>query len=96
MFSFWSRPPLATFPTMRLGTTSTAHSTLLQAEFQTLLDKGAIEIPEDPSSLGFYSRLFLVPKPNQHWRVVINLSLLNEYIKILKFRMDTPQRSIHP
>ena len=38
------------------------------------------------SSLGFFSRLFLVPKPNKQWRPVIDLSLLNNYIRYLRSR----------
>ena len=55
---------MATFPTVHSGTSNPDLNSLLQAEFQTLLDKGAIEIPEDKSSPGFYSKLSLVPKPN--------------------------------
>ena len=41
-------------------------------------------------SLGFYSRLFLVPKPHQRWRPVIDLSRLNTFLHIEKFKMETP------
>ena len=37
------------------------------------------------------SRLFLVPKPSNHWRPVTDLSFLSDFIKILKFKMDIPQ-----
>ena len=89
--SFWSQPPFATYPSVHSSTSNPECNSLLQADFQTLLDKGAIEIPEDKSSPGFYSRLFLVPKPNQQWRPVIDLSLFNNYIRIPRFKMDTPK-----
>ena len=78
--SFSSRPPLAPFPTVCSGTASPERNNLLRSEFQTLLDKGAVEIQEDRSSPGFYSRLFLVPKHNHQLSPVIDLSLLNNYI----------------
>ena len=31
----------------------------------------------DPSSLGFYNCLFLVPKPNNKWYPILDLSALN-------------------
>ena len=42
-------------------------------------------------SLSFYSRLFLVPKPHQRWRPVIDLSRLNTFLHIEKFKMETPE-----
>jgi len=55
-----------------------------------MLDKGALERVRDPQSKGFYSRLFLVPKPDNKWRPVIDLSSLNIIVKIPRFKMDTP------
>ena len=90
--SFWQPPPLFRFPTACSGTDSPHKNSLLQAEFQSLLSKGAIEIPEDQGSPACFSRLFLVPKPDGSWRSVIDLSLLNHFIKIPKFKMDTSQK----
>ena len=58
---------------------------------QSLLSKNAIERVENVKSLGFYSRLFLVPKPHQRWRPVIDLSRLNTFLHIEKFKMETPE-----
>ena len=46
---------------------------------------------ENVKSLGFYSCLFLVPKPHQRWRPVIDLSRLNTFLHIEKFKMETPE-----
>ena len=46
---------------------------------------------ENVKSLGFYSRLFLVPKPHQRWRPVIDLSRLNTFLHVEKFKMETPE-----
>ena len=58
---------------------------------QSLLSKNAIERVENVKSLGFYSRLFLVPKPHQRWRPVIDLSRLNTFLHVQKFKMETPE-----
>ena len=41
-------------------------------------------------SLRFYSCLFLVPKPHQRWRPVIDLSRLNAFLLVERFKMETP------
>ena len=46
---------------------------------------------ENVKSLGFYSRLFLVPKPHQRWRPVIDLSRLNTFLLVERFKMETPE-----
>ena len=63
----------------------------LWASIQHLLQKGAVEVVHTPESLGFYSHLFLVPKPGNHWRPVIDLSSLKKFLAIPKFKMETPE-----
>ena len=46
---------------------------------------------ENVKSLGFYSRLFLVPKPHQRWRPVIDLSRLNIFLLVQWFKMEIPE-----
>ena len=43
------------------------------------------------TSLGFFNRLFLVPKPNNKWRRILDLSKLNLFLKTEKFKMETPE-----
>ena len=88
---FHTQPPVSRTPLVRSGSTNPDKNKLLTQQFQILLDKGAIEVVQKPSTPGFYSRLFLVPKPNGEWRPVIDLSSLNDFLLIPKFRMDTPQ-----
>ena len=66
----------------------------LWTSIQDLLQKGAVEVVHTPESLGFYSRLFLVPKPGNRWRPVIDLSSLNKFQAIPKFKMETPRASL--
>ena len=40
------------------------------------------------SSLAFYNRLFLVPKPNKKWRPILDLSQLNVFLNTGTFKME--------
>ena len=42
-------------------------------------------------SLGFYNRLFIVPKPNHKWQQILDLSALNRFLKVKTFKMKTPE-----
>ena len=55
-----------------------------------LIVKGAVELAPLPSP-GFYSRLFVVWKTSGSWRPAIDLSLLNCFVDVSDFRMDTIQ-----
>ena len=55
-----------------------------------LIAKGAVELTPLPSP-GFYSRLFVVWKTSGSWRPVIDLSLLNHFVDVSHFRMETIQ-----
>ena len=46
---------------------------------------------ENQNSLGFYNRLFLVPKPNNRWRPILDLSTLNTFLNTGTFKMETPE-----
>ena len=50
-----------------------------------------MERVQNPKSLGFFNRLFLVPKPNNKWRPILDLSKLNLFLKVEKFKMETPE-----
>ena len=84
-----SPPPLSrtpvSFPTYRAGS---PRAQALRQEVEGMLAKGALEIARDPGP-GFYSCLFLVEKASGGWRPVINLSHLNEFIHLTRFKMET-------
>ena len=61
----------------------------LQQAVNALLMKGAIEWVINVKSLGFYSRLFLVPKKTGDLRPVIDLSTLNRHMVVSHFKMET-------
>ena len=43
------------------------------------------------NSLGFYNWLFLVLKPNNQWRPVLDLSTLNTFLNTESFKLETPE-----
>ena len=65
-------------------------SHLLEALYQ-LTNKNAVEPVENQNSLGFYNWLFLVPKPNNWWRPILDLSTLNTFLNTESFKMETPE-----
>ena len=86
-----SKPSLVRFPLILSEYKALQKDQALATCIQSLLSKNAIERAENVKSLGFYSRLFLVPKPHQRWRPVIDLSRLNTFLHIEKFKMETPE-----
>lgn len=72
------------------GHCSQDHLLLLQEEVLTLLQKGAIEVvPEQERGLGCYSRYFLIPKKDGRLLPILDLRILNWYLKQEKFKMLT-------
>ena len=88
---FMSTPPLASEP---IPFQSYHHNTerfeVLDAEIADMEKKQAIEEVRVPGP-GFYSRMFVVPKASGGFRPVTYLSLLNKYINLSKFKMETPK-----
>ena len=88
---FLSKPNLVRFPLIISEYKALPKDQALADCIQSLLSKNAIERVENVKPLGFYSRLFLVPKPHQRWRPVIDLSRLNTFLHVEKFKMETPE-----
>ena len=88
---FHSKPNLVRFPLILSEYKARQKDQALATCIQSLLLKNAIERVENVKSLGFYSHLFLVPKPHQRWRPVIDLSRLNTFLHVEKFKMETPE-----
>ena len=86
---FRSKPNLIRFPLILSEYKAQQKDQALATCIQSLLSKNAIERVENVKSLRFYSRLFLVPKPHQRWRPVIDLSRLNTFLHVEKFKMET-------
>ena len=88
---FISKPNLVRAPLIRSGYKTLQKQLALTSCIQSLLSKNAIKRVENVKSLRFYSRLFLVPKPHQRWRPVIDLSRLNTFLLVERFKMETPE-----
>ena len=88
---FKERPPLTRYPVIASGSSNPLRNKNLNEALQSLGRKQAIERVSVQSSLGFYSQLFLVPKPNKKWRPILDLSQLNLYLALATFKMETPE-----
>ena len=87
---FRIRPNLSRFPTVVTCYGNPHRNLNLLEALHQLMDKNAIELVDKQVSLGFFNRLFLVPKPNK-WRPILDLSDLNFFFKTEKFKMETPE-----
>ena len=77
---FRFRPNLTRSPTVISNYVNPQRqSNLLEALYQ-LMNKNAVEPVANQNSLGFYNRLFLVPKPNNRWRPILDLSTLSPFL----------------
>ena len=86
---FRFRPNLSRSPTV-ISSYGNPHKNLnlLEALYQ-LVNKNAVEPVENQNSLGFYNRPFLVPKPNNRWRPILDLSTLSTFLNTESFKMET-------
>ena len=88
---FWIRPKLTRSPTVISCYVNPHRNSYLLEAFHQLIAKNAVELVKHQTSLGFFNRLFLVPKPNNKWRPILDLSKLNLFLKTEKFKMETPE-----
>ena len=88
---FRIRPKLTRIPTVISCYAKPLRNSYLLEALHQLIDKNAVEQVSNQTSLGFYNRLFLVPKPNNKWRPILDLSHLNQFLKVEKFKMETPE-----
>lgn len=67
-------------------------SARLDSAIQHLLDIKAIDpVPSSEQTLGFYSRIFLVPKSSGGWRAILDLKSLTRHIVYRWFKMQSLQ-----
>jgi hypothetical protein len=87
--TFTTHPPLTSSPLWITPPKDPNKALALRLEVDALLTKRATEIVSETTTPGFYSHLFVVPKPGGRWRPVIDLSALNAYIHAPHFYMET-------
>ena len=90
---FRIRPNLTRSPTVISCYVNPHMNSYLLEALHQLIAKNAVELVKHQTSLGFFNRLFLVPKPNNKWRPILDLSKLNLFLKMEKFKMETPETS---
>ena len=74
----------------------TSYAPALEEEILSLLQKQAIQhMPSHDILNGFYSRYFAVPKKDGGIRPILDLRLLNPYLRSRRFRMVTLESIIH-
>ena len=88
---FQTRPNLTRSPTIISCYVNPHRNLYLLEALHQLTDKNAIELVTNQESLHFYNRLFLVPKPNNKWRPILDLSNLNKFLKVEKLKKETPE-----
>ena len=88
---FKLKPPLVRHPLIVSGYANPNRNKFLREAVQSLVDKKAVEMVRVRASLAFFNRLFIVPKPNQKWRPVLDLSALNKFLRVKTFKMETPE-----
>ena len=88
-FRIW--PNLTKSPTVVSHYVNPHRNSYLLEALHQLMNKNAVELVYNQTSLGFFNRLFLVPKPNNKWRPILDLSKLNLFLKVEKFKMETPE-----
>ena len=88
---FKQRPLLTRFPLIQSGYSSPTKNMYLKEALISLINKLVVEKVVVQSSLAFYNRLFLVPKPNRKWRPILDLSRLNVFLNTGTFKMETPE-----
>ena len=87
--NFRLKPPLTKVPVIRSKYLNREKQEFLIKAVYQMIDKRAITPVQKVTSLGFYSRLFLVTKPGKKWRPVIDLSVVNKYLHVPTFKMET-------
>ena len=88
---FQTKPPVTREPLIRSECTPPVRQELLQESVQSAVAKQATKRVPNPSSLGFYNCLFLVPKPNNRWHLILDLSALNQFLQVKTFKMETSE-----
>ena len=84
---FLQHPPLSAKPIFGLN----SRHPKVKEEILKMIHKGALERVFNPNSPGYYSRIFVVPKKTGGLRPVIDLKLLNKFLKPKPFKMETAQ-----
>ena len=78
---FQTRPNLTRSPTIISCYVHPHWNLYLFEALHQMTNKNAVELVKNQESMGFYIRIFLVPKPNNKWKSVLDLSNFNKFLK---------------
>ena len=84
---FKLRPPPVREPLIISGYANRLRNLYLKEALHALIHKKAVERVRVRTSLAFFNRLFIVPKPNQKWWTILDL----KFFSIKTFKMETPE-----
>ena len=90
---FVNKAPIQKSPPHELKM-SEEEMTFVDQELQHLLNKGCIKALEGKIPGGWVNNIFLVPKKNGGFRMILNLKKLNEHVVYTKFKMDHIDRVV--
>ena len=88
---FKLRPPLVRDPLIISGYANPLRNLYLKEALHALIRKKAVERVRVRTSLAFFNSLFIVPKSNQKWRPILDLSAQNQFLSVKTFNMETPE-----
>ena len=91
MLPFRFRPNLTRSPTVISNYVNPHKNLHLLEALHQLVNEKAVEPVATQKSLRFYNGLLLVPKPNNRWRPILDLSTLNTFLNTESFKMETPE-----
>ena len=80
---FRTRPNLTRSPTIVSCCANPHRNLYLLEALHQLMDKNSVELVQNKKSLGFFNRLFLVPKPDK-WRPILDLGLYSQRFLFLE------------
>ena len=89
--NFRFQPPFTNYPVIRSKYSDREKQQFLIKAVYQMINKKAIIPVQKVTSLVFYSRLFLVPKPGKKWRPIIDLNVVNKYLHVPTFKMETAE-----
>ena len=88
---FRFRPNWTRSPIVRSSYVNPHKNLYLMEAWHQLLTKNAVEPVATQKSLRFYKRLFLVLKPNNRWRTILDLITLKNFLNTELIKVETPE-----